>query len=164
MCLDPGQGPTHHSSSHTMVASPLAKQRKIGPELTSVPVSLNFVCGMLPQHGLMSGVQVPARDPNPQILGCLIGVRELDHYATGQARILLFKSTWFGFSELANPNRLMDSSFEELSYITRRRSQEGLGAGMWQRHTSPVPKCDNKSSRDIKNIQLIAEHIFEHCL
>ena len=30
--------------------------RKIGPQLTSVPISLYFVCGMLPQHGLMSGV------------------------------------------------------------------------------------------------------------
>ena len=29
--------------------------RKIGPELTSVPIFLYFVCGMLPQHGLMSG-------------------------------------------------------------------------------------------------------------
>ena len=30
--------------------------KKIGPELTSVPVFLYVVCGMLPQHGLMSGV------------------------------------------------------------------------------------------------------------
>ena len=30
--------------------------RKIGPELTSVPVFLCFVCGMPPQHGLMSGL------------------------------------------------------------------------------------------------------------
>ena len=30
--------------------------RKIGPELTSVPVFLHFVCGLLPQHGLMRGV------------------------------------------------------------------------------------------------------------
>ena len=30
--------------------------RKIGPELTSVLVSLYFVWGMLPQHGLVSGV------------------------------------------------------------------------------------------------------------
>ena len=29
--------------------------RKIGPELTSVPIFLYFVCGMLPQQGLMSG-------------------------------------------------------------------------------------------------------------
>ena len=28
--------------------------RKSGPELTSVPIFLHFVCGMLPQHGLMS--------------------------------------------------------------------------------------------------------------
>ena len=30
--------------------------RKIVPELPSVPVFLYFVCGMLPQHGLMSSV------------------------------------------------------------------------------------------------------------
>ena len=30
--------------------------RKIGPELTSMPIFLYFVHGMLPQHGLMSGV------------------------------------------------------------------------------------------------------------
>ena len=30
--------------------------RMIVPELTSVPVFLYFVCGTLPQHGLMSGV------------------------------------------------------------------------------------------------------------
>ena len=32
--------------------------RKIGPELTSVPIFLYFVSGMPPQHGLMSGVYV----------------------------------------------------------------------------------------------------------
>ena len=30
--------------------------RKIGPELTSMPIFLYFVCGMLPQQGLMSDV------------------------------------------------------------------------------------------------------------
>ena len=30
--------------------------RKIVPELTSVPIFLYFVCGMPPQHGLMSCV------------------------------------------------------------------------------------------------------------
>lgn len=30
--------------------------RKIGPELTSLPVFLSFICGTLPQHGLMSDV------------------------------------------------------------------------------------------------------------
>ena len=33
--------------------------RKISPELTSVLVFLYFVCGMLPQHGLMSGAGPP---------------------------------------------------------------------------------------------------------
>ena len=44
--------------------------RKIVPELTSVPVFLYFVCGMLSQHGLMSSVYVCAWDPNPRSLGC----------------------------------------------------------------------------------------------
>ena len=30
--------------------------RKIGPELTPVPIFLYFVCGMTPQHGLMHNV------------------------------------------------------------------------------------------------------------
>ena len=30
--------------------------RKIGPELTSMPIFLCFVCGMPPPHGLMSTV------------------------------------------------------------------------------------------------------------
>ena len=30
--------------------------RKIGPELTSVPIFLYFVCGMPPQHGLTNSV------------------------------------------------------------------------------------------------------------
>ena len=32
--------------------------RKMVPELTSLPIFFNFVCGTLPQHGLMSWVQV----------------------------------------------------------------------------------------------------------
>ena len=31
--------------------------RKIGPELTSVPILLYFVCGTPPLHGLMSGAR-----------------------------------------------------------------------------------------------------------
>ena len=34
--------------------------RKMGPELTSVPIFLYFICGMVPQHGLMSGMSVHA--------------------------------------------------------------------------------------------------------
>ena len=39
--------------------------RKIGPELTYVPILLCVVCGMPPQHGLTRGAQVQAHDPNP---------------------------------------------------------------------------------------------------
>ena len=31
--------------------------RKIGPEVTSVPIFLYFICGTLPQHGLMSSAR-----------------------------------------------------------------------------------------------------------
>ena len=44
--------------------------RKIVTELTSVPIFFHFVCGTLPQHGLMSNVQVCAQDLKP---------RNLDH-------------------------------------------------------------------------------------
>ena len=35
--------------------------RKIGPELTSVAIFLYFICGMLPQHGLISGARSTPR-------------------------------------------------------------------------------------------------------
>ena len=59
--------------------------RKIVPELTSVPTFLCFLCGMPPQHGMMSGVQVCAQDPNLQIPGCWSGARELNQYNTEPA-------------------------------------------------------------------------------
>ena len=39
--------------------------RKTGPELTSVPMFLYFVCGMPPQHGLMSGARSGIRTSEP---------------------------------------------------------------------------------------------------
>ena len=65
--------------------------RKIGPELTSVPIFLYFICGMLPQHGLMSGVLVCAQDLNLWTPGCQSGARELNHYATSWPLFALFK-------------------------------------------------------------------------
>ena len=59
--------------------------RKIVPEVTSVPIFLYVVCGTLPQHGLMSGVQVQTWDPNPRTLGCQSRAQELNHRATGLA-------------------------------------------------------------------------------
>ena len=44
--------------------------RKTDPELTSVPIFLYFVYGMLPQCGLMSGVLVHIQDLSLQALGC----------------------------------------------------------------------------------------------
>ena len=49
-----------------------------------------LLCGMLPQHGLMSGVCVHAQDLNPQTLGHRNGVRELNHYTTGLAPFVQF--------------------------------------------------------------------------
>ena len=59
--------------------------RKIVPELTSMPIFLYFVCGMLPQHDLMSCVQIHARDPNSRNLGCQSRECELNHQATRSA-------------------------------------------------------------------------------
>ena len=58
--------------------------RKIGPELTSVPVFLNFVCGTPPQHGLMSLCpgSVPESEPvNPRLLKWSMQTQPLCHYA-----------------------------------------------------------------------------------
>ena len=63
--------------------------RKSGPELTSGPIFLYFVCGTLPQHGLTSNVWVRAWDPNPWTLGCWSGVRKLNHYAPRPAPLSL---------------------------------------------------------------------------
>ena len=43
--------------------------RKIVTELTPVPIFLFSLCGTLPQHGLMSGVQFCAWDLNQQTPG-----------------------------------------------------------------------------------------------
>ena len=59
--------------------------RKIGAELTSVPIFLHFVCGTLPQHGLMSGVQVPAQDLDLWTSGHGSRAQELNYHATGLA-------------------------------------------------------------------------------
>ena len=49
------------------------------------PVLLHFVCGMPPQHGLVSGVQVHTWDLNPQTRGHQSGMHKLNHYTTGPA-------------------------------------------------------------------------------
>ena len=57
----------------------------MGPELTSVPIFLYFVCGTLPQHGSMISVQVRAWELNPRTPGYRTGAGELNHYATEPA-------------------------------------------------------------------------------
>ena len=56
--------------------------KKIVPELTSMPIFLYFVCGMPPQHDLMSCVYVTTQDLNLQTLGCQSRAHKLNHYAT----------------------------------------------------------------------------------
>ena len=56
--------------------------RQIGPELTSVTIFLYYVCGILPQYGLVSSVYVRTRDPNPQTPGHQSGASELNRYIT----------------------------------------------------------------------------------
>ena len=68
--------------------------RQIGPEIISVPIFLYFVCGMPPQHGLMSSVQVCAQDPKPQTTGCQSSACKLNHYATRPAPIISLNSHW----------------------------------------------------------------------
>ena len=57
--------------------------RKVVAKLTSVPVFLYFLCGMLSQHGLMSGVQVHTQDPNQWTPGHCSRVCVLNHSTTG---------------------------------------------------------------------------------
>ena len=63
---------------------------EIGPELTSVPISLYFICGMPPQHGLMSSMQVCAWDLNLWAAGCRSRTCKLNHYATRLAPKICF--------------------------------------------------------------------------
>ena len=51
-----GIWPAFFKRSPVLILLLLFLVRKIGPELTSVPIVLYFVCGTLPQHGLMSNV------------------------------------------------------------------------------------------------------------
>ena len=64
--------------------------RKIGPELTSVPIFLYFVCGSWPQHGLMSSACVHTQDLNLRTPGCQSGAHQLNHHATGWPPFLKF--------------------------------------------------------------------------
>ena len=56
--------------------------RKIGPELTSVPVFLHFVCVSPPQHGLMSDV---GPCPGSKAPATKVEHVEINYYATGPA-------------------------------------------------------------------------------
>ena len=70
--------------------SPSFCLRKTVPDLRSVPIFLYFVYGTLPQYGLRSTMQVPARDLNLQTWGRQSGSRELNHYATWPAPTHIF--------------------------------------------------------------------------
>ena len=59
--------------------------RKIGPELTSVPIFFYFVRGSLPWHGLMSGVGPPPGTQTHKPQAAKAECAKLNHYATGPA-------------------------------------------------------------------------------
>ena len=59
--------------------------RNICPELTSVPVSLCFVCGSPPQHGCQQMVYVCSQN---QTLATKAKHTELNHYAIGWTPII----------------------------------------------------------------------------
>ena len=48
----------------TPAANPPLLLRKIGPELTSVPIFLYFICGMPTTAWLAKGCHVHTQDPN----------------------------------------------------------------------------------------------------
>ena len=56
---------------------------KIGPELTSVPIFLFFICGMLSQHGLTRGVgpHLGSEPENPGPLKWSVQTQPLYHRA-----------------------------------------------------------------------------------
>ena len=64
--------------------------RKIVTELTSMSIFLYFVCGILPQHGLISSVQVHAWDQKLRIPGRWSGAHELNHCANRPAPTMGF--------------------------------------------------------------------------
>ncbi|XP_070094818.1 transmembrane protein 87A isoform X1 [Equus przewalskii] len=78
-------------SSVTDVALPaLLDSDEIGPELTSVPIFLYFICvGYLPQHGLTSGVYICTWNLNRRIPGRQSRVCEVNCYATRPAPMIL---------------------------------------------------------------------------
>ena len=69
--------------------------RRIVTELTSVAVCLCFVCGTLPQHGLMSAVYVHTPDLNLWTLGHWSRMCKLNHYATRLTPFCVFFGVLF---------------------------------------------------------------------
>ena len=62
--------------------------RKIVPDLTSVPVFLYFVCGMLPQHDLMKCLHPGSKPMNPRPLKWSTWTQPLCHWAGPYATFL----------------------------------------------------------------------------
>ena len=67
--------------------------RKIGPELTSVPIFLYFTWDVATAW-LDKQRCVRSQDPNLRIPGCWSGAHKLNHYATGPAPLLFFFSNF----------------------------------------------------------------------
>lgn len=64
--------------------------RKAGPELTSVPILLYFICGMLTTSWLAKRCDVCTKDPNQWTLGLPREMSALNHCATVPALQLTF--------------------------------------------------------------------------
>ena len=83
--------------------------RKIIPELTSVPIFLYFVCEMLPQYGMMSGLHpgLETANPRPPKQTTL----ELNHYSTGPPPPLLFLILKVQIVLSYGPNKKFSNSY-----------------------------------------------------
>ena len=65
------------------------------PSANSVPVFLYFVCGIPPQHGLMSSMKICAQDPNLRNPAHPSGVHKLNHYKLNHKTLKVLKKLRF---------------------------------------------------------------------
>ena len=84
-----------------------------------------FVCGMPPQHDLMSGVWVCTQDPNLQTLGHQSRVRKLNHYATRLA-----------------PSRILIATQTDKIFYDLTKGARGI----------PIGECEGRSSYKIQKV------------
>ena len=98
--------------------------RKIVPELTWVPLSLYFVCGVPPQHGLMSSTQACTWDPNPWTLDHESRVLELNHCTTRPAPSQVSQPSFLAFQIKAREGGMAGSQSFIFSLLYSNRLYE----------------------------------------